>query len=151
MTENKEMKLVIDRAAVSKYTEYYFSVHTKARKEPIKNPYHESINEWMIMPRPMMNALKQKWKSFIVWFIENQGYTNLRIKRCELRFDTYYMTDRRHDTDNSVPKFIIDGLCESGFLEDDDSKHIEQLTLKCHVDAAAPRTEITATIYETGL
>jgi len=100
------------------------------------------------MKRPMMNALKQRWKDFIVWFVDSQGYTNLRIKKCEMQFDTFYMTDRRHDVDNSVPKFLIDGLCQGGFIVDDDSKHILSLTLKCHVDRQRPRTEITITIYE---
>lgn len=94
------------------------------------------------MKRPMMNALKQKWKSFIVWFIENQGYDNLHIDKCELEFITYYASHQRHDIDNSVPKFIIDGLCESKFIVDDSSEHITKLTLRCYVDSKRPRTEI---------
>ena len=60
-----------------------------------------------------MNALKQRWKDFIVWFIENKGYSNLHIEKWDLRFTTYYPNNRRHDVDNSCPKFILDGLCES--------------------------------------
>lgn len=90
-----------------------------------------------------MNALKQKWKDFIVWFIDNQGYTNLHIERCDIRFNSFYENDRRHDTDNSCPKFIIDGLCQSGLLVDDDSKHLTSLMLLCNVDRNRPRTEIT--------
>lgn len=138
----KKYKLVIDDNTLSEYFKYYFSQHPKARVEPIKHPYHESINVWMIMKRPMMNALKQKWKSFIVWFIENQGYTNLHIDKCELEFITYYSSHRRHDVDNSVPKFIIDGLCESGIITDDSSDNITKLTLRCYVDENRPRTEI---------
>lgn len=100
------------------------------------------------MKRPMMNALKQKWKDFIVWFIENQGYSNLRIERCELVFSTYYPNNRRHDVDNSTPKFIIDGLVKSGFVVDDDSLHITSLTLKCFTDCKNPRTEIMVNIFE---
>lgn len=99
------------------------------------------------MKRPQMNGLKQKWKDFIAWFIGNQGYANLRIGECELSFMVYYSTNRRHDADNTVPKFIIDGLCESGFIVDDDSKHIRRITLECGVDAERPRTEITVKIY----
>lgn len=83
----------------------------------------------MIMKRQMMNALKGRWKDFIVWFIDAQGYTNLHIEKCELEFITYYYTNRRHDVDNSCPKFIIDGLCESGFMVDDDYKHMTKLTM----------------------
>lgn len=139
----KRIKLVFDEDTLSEYNEYYFSIHTKASKPPIKHPYHESINKWMIMKRPMMNALKQKWKSFIVWFINREGYANLRIEECELDFFTYYATNRRHDVDNSTPKFLIDGLCDSGLIIDDDSKHVTKITLQCGVDEDRPRTEIT--------
>ena len=66
--KSKTITLTIDRNVLSRYNEYYFSIHPRATKEPIKAPYHESINVWMIMKRPMMNALKQKWKNFIEWF-----------------------------------------------------------------------------------
>ena len=98
------------------------------------------------MKRPMMNALKQKWKDFICWFIDNQGYSNLHIEKCEMEFITYYKTNRRHDIDNGCPKFILDGLSESGFIIDDDSKHITSLTMECYVDKDNPRTEINITI-----
>ena len=121
---------------------YYFEQHPRAKKRPIAHPYHESINAWMVMKRPMMNALKQRWKDFITWFVADQGYANLHIDRCELRFVTYYSTNRRHDVDNSCPKFIIDGLCQAGLIVDDDSTHVTKLTLECYVDAIDPRTEI---------
>ena len=94
------------------------------------------------MKRPMMNSLKQKWKDFIVWFVESKGYTNLQIDKCEMLFKTYYSNNRRHDIDNSVPKFIIDGLTLSGLIVDDDSEHLTKLTLQCFSDIERPRTEI---------
>lgn len=144
----KKIKLTIDRKTLKAYEKYYFSMHPRAKKKPIAEPYHESINVWMILKRPMMNALKQKWKDFIVWFIDNQGYSNLRIEKCELSFSAYYQTNRRHDIDNSCPKFILDGLCESGFVVDDDCTHVTKLTLQCFVDAENPRTEILVTILD---
>lgn len=140
------IKMVIDYDVVERYTKYYFEKHTKARVPPIKLPYHESINSWMIMRRPAMNNLKQKWKDFIKWFVEEQGYTNLRIEKCELSQSIFYPTDRRHDLDNSVPKFILDGLVESGMVVDDDCKHITKLTLQCFTDKKRPRTELIFTI-----
>ena len=89
-----------------------------------------------------MNALKQRWKDFIKWFVASRGYTSLAIKKCEIYQTVYYPNNRRHDPDNSVPKFILDGLVESGMLEDDDSKHITKLVLECMVDTECPRTEI---------
>lgn len=135
--------LTIDNSILKEYNAYYFAKHPKAHKEPIPHPYHESINVWMIMRRPMMNALKQKWKDFVCWLVESKGYSNLHIEKCEIYQTVYYPNNRRHDPDNSVPKFILDGLVQSGMLSDDDSKHIEKLTLKCLVDTEYPRTEIT--------
>ncbi len=136
------IKLIIDKDVLNVYSKYYFEQHPKAHKVPIPHPYHESINKWMIMKRPMMNALKGKWKDFIVWFIGQQGYSNLHIERCEMLFTAYYPNNRRHDTDNSCPKFIIDGLVESGFIIDDDHLHLTELRLRCGVDINNPRTEI---------
>lgn len=100
------------------------------------------------MKRAPMNALKQRWKDFIVWFIDNQGYSNLRIEKCDLSFSTYYPNHRRHDVDNSCPKFILDGLVESGFIVDDDSEHISKLTMRCFVDTKHPRTVIDVYIKQ---
>lgn len=87
-----------------------------------------------------MNGLKQKWKGFIKWFVEEQGYANLHIERCEITQTIFYPTNRRHDVDNSVPKFILDGLVEGGMIADDDCLHIEKLVLSCAVDKDWPRT-----------
>lgn len=136
------IKLVIDNAALEAYEKVYFAKHPRAKKKPISQPYHESINKWMIMKRPQMNALKQKWKEFIAWLVANSEYKDVHIEQCELKFITYYGTPRRHDIDNGCPKFIIDGFCENGFIIDDDSKHITSLTMQCFVDTENPRTEI---------
>ena len=143
-----EITLVIDNPLLDKYAEAYFKQHPKARVRPIKQPFHESINQWMIMKRPMMNGLKQKWKDFICWFVEEQGYSNLRIKRCEISQKIYYETNRRHDLDNGVPKFILDGLVQSGMIDDDDSGHITKITLECATDHDNPRTVIRIVVYE---
>lgn len=142
----KKIQLIIDKEAVQRYEEHYFSIHTKAHKKPIAHPYQESINAWMIMKRPMMNALKQKWKDFICYFVEEQGYANLGITKCKICQTVYYPNNRRHDTDNSVPKFILDGLVQGGMVVDDDSNHITELTLRCRTDTSNPRTELLITI-----
>jgi hypothetical protein len=137
-----ELKLIIDDTVLSEYEKHYFTLHPRARKSPLDSPYHPSINRWMIMKRPMMNALKQKLKDFMVWFIKHSGYENLRIKSCDMIFHTYFKTRIRHDADNTVPKFFLDGLVDSGFIIDDDSSHLKSLTLKCGYDKDNPRTEI---------
>lgn len=100
------------------------------------------------MKRPIMNALKQRWKDFICYFIDSQGYSNLHIKKCDIHVKTFYKTNRRHDVDNSVIKFILDGFAESGFIIDDDSNHVTSLLLECYVDKENPRTEILVKIKE---
>lgn len=100
------------------------------------------------MKRPMMNALKQRWKDFIRWYVEEQGYANLRIEKCEVHQMIYYPTNRRHDVDNTTPKFILDGLVEGGMIVDDDEKHIVRLTLECGVDANYPHTDLYIHILE---
>lgn len=139
---NNNILLIIDNSALDAYSKYYFTIHPKAKKKPIQHPYHESINFWMIMKRPAMNNLKQKWKDFIKWFVKEQGYANLCIDKCEISQTIYYPTNRRHDLDNSVPKFVLDGLVESGMVVDDDSKHITKLVLQCGYDNKHPRTEL---------
>lgn len=140
-------KIVIDRDTLSRYNEYYFSQHKRAKKVPIKNPYHESINTWMILRRPAMNALKQRWKTFIMWLADDAGISGINIKRCIISHRVYYPTNARHDNDNSVPKFILDGLVESGVIVDDDIKCVKELRLKCFVDKDNPRTEINIYSY----
>lgn len=147
-TRPKRIKLIIDKQVLSRYEKYYFEQHPKAKKPPIKQPYHESINVWMIMKRAMMNALKQKWKDFIKWFVSEQGYSNLHIDKCEISQKIYYPNHRRHDPDNSTPKFILDGLVESGMIVDDDSTHVKKITLECDIDLKNPRTELLIKVIE---
>ena len=148
MKDIQELKIVIDNNTLTEYERYYFKQHPRASKKPIDKPRHPLMNQWMIMKRPMMNALKQKWKDFIKYIIESQGYSNLHIEKCEMKFVTYYDTNRRHDVDATCPKFILDGFAESGFIVDDDSKHLTKLILECYVDKDNPRTEIGIKILE---
>lgn len=144
----QEIKLVLDQDLLDEYNKYYFKKHPKARKAPIEKPWHPSINEWMIMPRPQMNALKQKWKEFGVWWIEKLGYTNMMLDSFEVESTIYFNTNRRHDNDNYQNKGIWDSFTEAGFIVDDDSRHMKSLTLRCEVDKEYPRTEIVFKILD---
>ena len=66
-----------------------------------------------------MNALKQKWKDFICYLINQLGYKDLKISKCEMEFTSYMKTRRIVDVDAFCPKFILDGFTESGFIIDD--------------------------------
>lgn len=78
----------------------------------------------------------------MIWFIDENGLIGRKIDRCRMRFTAYYPTNRRHDVDNSVPKFILDGMTESKFIVDDDMNHVTEITLRCAIDPKNPRTEI---------
>lgn len=145
---SKELKLVINNDVLDRYSEYYFKKHPRARKRPIEQPYHPSTNQWMIMKRPMMNALKQKWKDFIIWFINDLGYAGMGISDCEIEVTTYRKINRKFDLDNSTIKFIQDGFVESGFLIDDNYTILKKLTLMGGIDKDNPRTEIKVIIKE---
>lgn len=138
----RKIKLILDNDVVDRYNQYYFSQHPRAKKKQIEHPYHPSINIWSIKPRIQMNALKQSWKDFIIWWIKDLGYENRKLDNVEIIYDIYHPTKRRTDPDNYTPKFIHDGFVESGFLVDDDREHLHSLTIRCHVDKNNPRTEI---------
>lgn len=136
------IKLILDQSLLSEYYMHYFSLHPKAKKLPIEAPKHPSINQWVILPRIQMNALKQRWKDFGCWWIRKEGYENMRLEDFEMTFTVYMPTRRRADPDNTVPKFILDAFVESGFIVDDDGLHLKSLTLKTGYDKKNPRTEI---------
>lgn len=143
----ERLKIVINQEVLDRYSKVYFKEHPRAYKDPIERPTHPSINKWMIMKRPSMNALKQKWKSFIVWYVDDLGLTDYGIEKCSMIYKSVFKQKRRHDVDNIVPKFICDGMVEAGLVVDDDCKHIESLTLQCGYDDEE-RTEITINIEE---
>ena len=136
------IKLILDNEVLKKYNTYYFLEHPRAKKEPIEHPYHPSINTWCILPRIQMNALKQKWKDFICFWMKLEKLENKKLDSFDITMTVFFNTKRRHDVDNQVPKFILDGFTEAGFIVDDDEKHLHSLTLKTEYDKENPRTEI---------
>lgn len=141
-----ELKIIIDQNTIDRYAEFYFQMHPKAKKVPIAKPRHPSINEWFILPRPQMNALKQKWKNFGCWLIRNMGYENMKLERFSISITVFFENRIRRDVDNQVPKFLLDAFTESGFIVDDDMKHLKSLTLSAGYDSDHPRTEIIVTL-----
>lgn len=139
---DSEILLVIDQKTIDKYADYYFKNHPRAKKTPIETPWHPSSNFWMRLKRLSMNTLKQKWKDFITWFIQDLKLENYNILNCEILFTYYFYRNSRHDPDNYSPKFLLDGLTEVNFLVDDSNNNIEKLSLRCKYDKENPRTEI---------
>ena len=136
-----QFTLVIDKDTLDRYNEYYFTKYPRRKKPPLTRPVHESLNVWAIMTSMARNNLKQKWKEFVVWWIGSMQLSS--IEECDIRFNSVMPTKRRADPDNMVPKFILDGIVESGLLSDDDSLHLRNLILCCSYDKGQPRTEIT--------
>lgn len=135
------IKLVLDQDILNKYNSYYFSLHPKAKKPPIEKPWHPSINTWCILPRIQMNALKQKWKDFGIWWIKELGYENMKLDSFEVTQTVFFDSKRRHDIDNYTNKFLNDSWTEAGFIVDDDSSHYRSLTMRNDYDKEHPRTE----------
>lgn len=136
------LHLILNQTVLDAYNEYYFKKYPRRSKAPIEHPYHESINKWFIMQRPAMNNLKQRWKEFCCWWIKELRLDNMKLEHFNMTFTTFIPTRRRIDPDNTVPKFILDGFSESGFIVDDDGAHLGALTLKTGYDKENPRTEI---------
>lgn len=137
------IKLILDRNLLDEYyNDYYFKIHPRARKRYITAPCVPSINVWFILPRPQMNNLKQLWKDFIVWWINKENLNDLKLEEFRMTFRMYMPSKRRSDPDNYTPKFLLDGFTESGFIADDDGKHLKALTLITDYDKHYPRTEI---------
>lgn len=137
-----KITLILDQKVLDKYNEYYFKLHPRAKKIPIERPTIPSLNTWIILPRIQMNALKQKHKDFIIWWINDLGYQDMKIDNFEMTYKVYMPTKRRSDPDNFTPKFWNDGFTESGFIVDDDGKHLKKLTLIADYDKDWTRTEI---------
>lgn len=136
-----QWKIEINNKTVNNYNEWYFKNHPRATKPQINKPIHPSINEWAILPRMQMNNLKQKWKDFGCWVIKQYGYENLQLDKVDMFVNIYFGTKRRHDIDNYTEKFLNDAFVESGFIVDDDDKHICSLTVTTGYDKDNPRTE----------
>ena len=95
-----------------------------------------------------MNALKQKWKEFVKFWVKINKMDNRQLDDFDLIVTVFFNTKRRHDVDNQIPKFILDGLTEAGSIVDDDEKHLHSLTLKTGYDKENPRTEFEFIIHE---
>ena len=148
MNEITEYKIIIDNTLVDEYCLFYFKQHPRARKKPIDRPIHPSLNQWMILPRIQMNALKQKWKDFGKYVIKKHELENKRLDNFEMEFKVFMPSKRRIDADNTCPKFLLDAFTEAGFIVDDDSKHLHSLTLRCGYDKDNPRTEIIVRVLK---
>lgn len=93
------------------------------------------------MPRISCNTLKQNWKEFTVFVVEQHGYSGLNIEKCSIEMIVHIPTKRRCDSDNYSPKFIFDGFTEAGLILDDSFDVVQELTTKGIYDKNNPACE----------
>ena len=86
----KEINIVIDNSVIDEYAEFYFRQHPRAKKKPIERPTIPSLNTWIILPRVQMNALKQKYKDFGIWYINKLGLQDKHLEEFEMEFTKLY-------------------------------------------------------------
>ena len=67
-------------------TDKYMKKHPRAKKKPLQFSSHPSLNTWIILKRPSMNALKQKWADFTEFVVDYYGLRDLGIKKCKCRY-----------------------------------------------------------------
>jgi Holliday junction resolvase RusA-like endonuclease len=142
------IKIVIDNDILEKYKTFYFEKYPRRKKFPLKKTIPPSINEWIYAKNFMVGKMKQDWKDFIIWLMDYQGLTNIKIKKCKEYLNLFFDTNRRHDSDNYVPKFINDGLTAAGVIVDDDFSCINTLIVNGYIDVLDPRTEIILEVIE---
>ena len=73
MQGKNQIIISITQELVDEYNAYYLSKNKRRKKPAIDSPLLPSLNKWMIMKRPMMNALKQRWKDLNIYICEKQG------------------------------------------------------------------------------
>lgn len=145
---SKQLKIEITKQTLEDYNKYYFKKYPRRKKVPIPKPIPPSLNQWMVLPRLSMNNLKQKWKEFGIWLIEDYSYQNMKIEKAIITYKFFMPTKRRMDDDNMTPKFLNDALVESGFLVDDDYSHVNPIVIWGGYDKENSRTEILIEILE---
>lgn len=114
------------------WTKEYMKKHPKTKKKPIQFSSHPSLNTWIILRRPLMNSLKQKWANFTEFVVDYYKLRDLGISKCKCKYIVFKDSKRRSDVDNYTPKMIFDGFSaeHSGLIVDDSSDCIEELTIK---------------------
>lgn len=139
---NDKISIKINKDTLLKYEKYYFNKYPKRKKRPIKCCITPSLNQWSILPRIACNDLKQKWKEFIVWIVNDLNLADKYINNCNITYKFYMPTKRTFDLDNQTPKFINDGLVAAKLLEDDNINFVHEIKLVGGYDKEDPRMEI---------
>jgi len=140
----RKFYLTIDQELIDLYHECYFETYPRRKVKPIKGVFPPSLNAFIAMKRMVQNSVKQKYKEFAKWMSSFYGIENLNMTNVEMEYTFYFGDNRRRDMDNMImtPKFINDGLVDSGVMVDDDGKHLYIHIKPFEYDRNHPRLEI---------
>jgi len=88
--------------------------------------------------------IKKEETERVMWICKKYRYNKISNHRHCLGF-TWYCKDRRTDPDNIAfaKKFILDGLVESGILEDDGWKNIRRFEDHFKISKDNPRVVVS--------
>lgn len=149
MIKNAKSYIILsDETSLAKYKEYYFKKYPNRKTFLIDSPLHPSMNKWVRLQGFKQNALKQAWKEYVMWLVEEHGYTNLMVEKCRCEARFYRPTKRRYDLDNLSLKFFLDGVVESNMIIDDSIEYLNPLVLWGSYDKEHPRMEIEFIVEE---
>lgn len=134
--------IISDIDTLNRYKEYYQKKYPTRKTFLIESPLHPSMNRWVRLQGFRQNNLKQAWKEYVLWLVEEHGYTGINIDKCTCIAKFYRPTKRRYDLDNLSLKFFLDGVVESGMLIDDSIEHLNPMVMYGGYDKEHPRMEI---------
>jgi len=99
-----------------------------------------SLNEWKLWHWAKQQRFKSRLSDNITLLALTLNRPRFEMARVEVVH--YFRTNRRRDTDNMAPKFLLDALHGAGVLVDDNSEVLELPEPVFKVDSTAWRTEI---------
>lgn len=124
----KEIRIEFNEDNRQRFLKMYFMIHPKAKNEPIKSCIHPSLNTWQNMHYAAKNTLKQNWKDYVSMVVEELGYKDLGIDKCEIYVHITKPTRVKFDLDNTSIKFIQDSLVHNNVIIEDNYTVLSKLT-----------------------
>ena len=100
-----------------------------------------SLNKWSRMHWTKTAEIKKRWEANIYYTSFSQR-PKLPYKYAKVIITYYFKTRQRHDLDNYVPKFILDGLVKARIILDDRAEYIGMTELIQEYDKENQRTKI---------
>jgi Holliday junction resolvase RusA-like endonuclease len=103
-----------------------------------------SLNEWTRMHWSKQRKQKQAWLWEVISTALNAKVGKPRYKQATIKITYYFTQQRRRDTDNYTPKFLMDSLVHVGIIQDDRADWV-----KVSWDfATGPKRKTTIEVWE---